>query len=52
MKITTQKFNFHFGEKAVYQLCFIDEIHQDVTVILKDAKERVGKNVDAMRSTV
>lgn len=33
MKITGQKFNFNFGENAVYQLYFIDENHLDVTVV-------------------
>jgi len=33
MKIAGQKFNFNFGENAVYQLHFKDEKHLDVTVI-------------------
>lgn len=33
MVIKGSKFNFHFGENAIYQLYFIDEKHLDVTVI-------------------
>jgi hypothetical protein len=51
MKISRQKFNFNLGENTVYQLYLIYEKHLDVTVVKDFNPERVGKKVDAMRST-
>jgi len=41
MEIIGHKFNFHFGENAVYQLYFIDDKHLDVTVV-KDFNYPLG----------
>ena len=41
MEIIGHKFNFHFGQNAVYQLHFIDAKHLDVTV-MKDPNYATG----------
>ena len=41
IEIIGRKFNFHFGENAVYQLHFIDAKHLNVTV-MKDPNYATG----------
>jgi len=41
MEVIGHKFNFHFGDNAVYQLRFIDDKHLDV-IVVKDFNYPAG----------